>query len=428
MKFKFMKVLQFILLLVLVYGCGPKKTEIAELPADEGGEWTELFNGKDFTGWRNNEDTASFKIVDGILIASGERSHLFYEGEALGDGFDHFELEAEVRTTPGSNSGIFFHTKYQDEGWPAQGFEVQVNLSHTGDGDYRELKKSGSLYNVRNAYFPLAKDGEWYKTRIVVNGDFAEVWVNDVQSVSYLQLFDPNRKQSFGKGTFAIQCHDPNSKVEFKSIKVRRLELDPKMIKIRPLGPWHERMMKFATEGHFGFADLNPKYIDQADIEDRISNGFVTGINVGFIPNEADKALAADLYKTKPIVIGQTVDGPTGSATSTYIIASAGDAQILEKLNNKKVNILTLRDSVPESKLLALLDAAGKNGAAIEIDNVQKTPSIATIKSAKAKGCKFTYSGISSLEEVEASQYFLDVIDQAGLGYKDFYFPERAIK
>ncbi|HOY13213.1 MAG TPA: DUF1080 domain-containing protein [Saprospiraceae bacterium] len=428
MKFKVIRLVHFIILAVFVYGCGQKKTEMEMAPEEDGSDWIELFNGKDFTGWKNNEDSASFKIVDGILIASGERSHLFYEGEALGEGFDHFELIAEVRTTPGSNSGIFFHTKYQDEGWPAQGFEVQVNLSHTGEGDYRELKKSGSLYNVRNAYFPLAKDGEWYETRIVVNGDFAEVWVNDVQSVSYLQLFDPNRKQSFGKGTFAIQCHDPNSKVEYKSIKVRRLALDPKMIKIRPLGPWHERMMKFATEGHFGFADLNPKYIDQEDIEDRISNGFVTGINVGFIPNEADKALAADLYKTKPIVLGQSVDVPTESASNTYTIASAGDAQIIEKLNNKKVNILSLQDSVPESKLLVLLDAAGKNGVAIEIDNVRKTPSIKTIKSAKAKGCKFSFSGISSLEEVEASQYFLDVIDQAGLGYKDFYFPERATK
>ena len=44
---------------------------------------------------------------------------------------------------PNSNSGIYFHTKFQPDGWPQQGFEAQVNNTH-GDP-----KKTGGLYNVK---------------------------------------------------------------------------------------------------------------------------------------------------------------------------------------------------------------------------------------------------------------------------------------
>ena len=36
---------------------------------------------------------------------------------------------------------IFFHTRYQDEGWPKYGYEAQVNNTYAPDP-----KKSGSLY------------------------------------------------------------------------------------------------------------------------------------------------------------------------------------------------------------------------------------------------------------------------------------------
>ena len=52
--------------------------------------------------------------------------------------------EAEVMCKPKSNSGIYFHTKFQPDGWPQQGFEAQVNNTH---GD---RKKTGGLYNVKD--------------------------------------------------------------------------------------------------------------------------------------------------------------------------------------------------------------------------------------------------------------------------------------
>ena len=67
---------------------------------------------------------------------------------------------AEVKARAGANSGFYFHTAYQEKDWPAQGFEVQVNNSQKQHGDYLELKKTGSLYGIRNVYRALAPDDE----------------------------------------------------------------------------------------------------------------------------------------------------------------------------------------------------------------------------------------------------------------------------
>ncbi|TWU03287.1 hypothetical protein Pla100_02050 [Neorhodopirellula pilleata] len=58
-------------------------------------------------------------------------------------------------TTPGSNAGIYFHTKYQDEGWPKQGYECQVNITH------HDPKKTSSLYGVVNVDDPGLVDNVW---------------------------------------------------------------------------------------------------------------------------------------------------------------------------------------------------------------------------------------------------------------------------
>src|SRR5262249_41035722 len=71
--------------------------------------WIDLFNGKDLTGWKLGDAKQSkIHVEDGKIVCAGPRSHAFTEWE-----FKNFEFEAEVMTTPGSNSGIYFHARYQ---------------------------------------------------------------------------------------------------------------------------------------------------------------------------------------------------------------------------------------------------------------------------------------------------------------------------
>lgn len=180
-----------------------------------------MFDGKTFNGWKINESPESWKIEDGAIVAHGNRSHLFYEGD--GKPFKNFHLKAEVKTTSGSNGGIYFHTKYQDEGWPKQGFECQVNISH------KDPKKSSGLYSVQDVFDPPAKDNEWYTQEIVVKGRKIVLSLNGKALVDYTE--PENQKaasaqfeRKLGEGTFALQAHDPASTVYFRKLRVKRLD------------------------------------------------------------------------------------------------------------------------------------------------------------------------------------------------------------
>ncbi len=192
------------------------------------GEWVSLFDGKSLDGWKASENAASWKVVDGCLSANGPRSHLFYTGPVRGAEFKNFELEAEVMTWPLCNSGIFFHTAYQEKGWPDKGFEVQINNSARGEGNYIERKKTGSLYGVRNQYKSLVKDNEWFRMNIQVRGKNVQVRLNGTLVVDYTEpappiVADDGKGRVLSSGTFALQGHDPGSKSMFRSVRVRPL-------------------------------------------------------------------------------------------------------------------------------------------------------------------------------------------------------------
>ena len=181
-----------------------------------------LFDGKSLSGWKvAEENPQSWKVVDGKLVCEGPRCHLFYAGKLAP--FRNFHFVADIMTMPGSNAGIYFHTKYQATDWPRQGFECQVNVSH------KDPKKTSSLYAVDNVADPGVKDNEWYTQEIIVKGNNIVLKVNGKTMVNYTEAEGqaPASKQFerlLGEGTFALQAHDPDSKVYFKNLRVKKLD------------------------------------------------------------------------------------------------------------------------------------------------------------------------------------------------------------
>lgn len=189
--------------------------------------WITMFNGKDLAGWRPTEEHPdSFRVEDGILVVDGDRAHLFWEGDPsdpTDEQFENFHWHAKAKTMPKANSGLYFHTEYQDSGWPAKGFECQVNQTH-GDN-----KKTGGLYAVADVMHqsPVA-DGEWYDYDVIVEGKRIVVKINGEVTTDWTEpeAWKPPAGMAgrrLGKGTFAIQAHDPGSVVHYKDIRVRRL-------------------------------------------------------------------------------------------------------------------------------------------------------------------------------------------------------------
>ncbi|HEY0653170.1 MAG TPA: DUF1080 domain-containing protein [Chryseosolibacter sp.] len=175
--------------------------------------WIPLFDGKSFDGWKASENPATFTIKDGMIQVFGERAHLFYMGEVGNHNFKNFEWKATVMTTPGSNSGMFIHTNYQDTGWPSKGYEIQVNATHT------DWRKTSSIYAVQDIKEAAHKDNEWFTHHIIVQGKKITIKVNDKVINEYTEG-DNGRLSS---GTVAIQGHDPKSKVFYKDIMIKIL-------------------------------------------------------------------------------------------------------------------------------------------------------------------------------------------------------------
>jgi hypothetical protein len=193
------------------------------LAAADGG-WTSLFNGKDLTGWKPNENLATFSVKDGAIVAHGPRSHCFYTGDFHNHTFKDFELMVDIMTLPGANGGVYVQTEYQDHGWPGRGFEVQVNNTYKGDP-----RRTGSLYEVKDNGAEVAKDNQWFTEDIVARGDTITIKVDGKLVAQWTQPASWNGTNDFpgrriGAGTIALQGHDAGSTVYYKNIRIKVLE------------------------------------------------------------------------------------------------------------------------------------------------------------------------------------------------------------
>jgi len=183
--------------------------------------WISLFDGKTLDGWKANRPE-SFSVEDGSIKVEGPTSHLFYEGPVINHDFKNFEFKARVMTRPGANSGIYFHTAYQEKGFPDKGFEVQVNNSHT------DWKRTGGLYDIKDTKKVYVKDNVWFTEYIKVQGKHVIVKINNDVVTDWTQPDDfippkGHPERIISDGTFALQGHDPKSVVFFKDIMVNPL-------------------------------------------------------------------------------------------------------------------------------------------------------------------------------------------------------------
>lgn len=214
------------------------------------GDWQPIFDGKTLQGWKSSPDNpAAFSVEpDGVLKVAGARAHLYYVGDKAEQSFANFELKLKVKTTPSSNSGVFFHTRFQPSGWPAHGYEAQVNSTH------RDGRKSGSIYNVMDCWadpeafadgaqspfmtfapdrgtrlhLPEAptRDGEWFDYYIKVAGKTITVAINGRITVEYTEpdTLPADTTRRLGSGTIALQAHDPGSTVYYRDIQLKLLD------------------------------------------------------------------------------------------------------------------------------------------------------------------------------------------------------------
>lgn len=456
------------------------------VPAAEPG-WEELFDGRTLRGWRAAEHDESFGVADGAIVCVGERAHLFYEGVERGASFQDFELKAEVMTRPGANSGIYFHTAYQESGWPDQGFEVQVNNSQKQHGDYLELKKTGSLYGVRNVHKVLMPDNEWFRVGVLVRGRNVQVRLNEMLVVDYWQPLQEVSVSSgslmrLGRGTFALQCHDPESRVFYRNIRVRRLQgAGAAPAKEPVVDAAYVRQLELA-EVNFPLINLHAHLKGGLTLDEVVADWLATGINygiavncgVGFpVTNDAAVFEFADQVRGAPVFLAMQAEGRewvnmfsrearrrfdyvfTDSMTFTDAQGRrtrlwmpdevhVGDPQaFMDYLVKQAVAILSsepidvyvnptfLPDEIAgdydrlwtDDRMMQVIRAAVDHEVAIEINGRYRLPSERFIRMAKEAGAKFTFGTNNGDRDLGSLDYCLEMQRKCGLQWQDMFVP-----
>ncbi len=183
-----------------------------------------LFDGHSMNGWKIGKNADSWKVQNGELVVRGPGpAHLFYDGPVHNHDWKNFHLKLMVMTLPHANSGVYFHTKYQEEGWPSQGFEAQVNQTQD------DRKKTGGLYAVKDVMdVPPATDNKWFLYEIIVDGKHVTLKVDGKVTTDWTEPTPPQAPQGMpGRflqhGTIALQGHDPNSEAHYKDIVIKAL-------------------------------------------------------------------------------------------------------------------------------------------------------------------------------------------------------------
>jgi hypothetical protein len=277
-------------------------------------------------GWQASENKDSWRIEDGAIVTAGPRSHLFYTGEVNNHYFKNFEFSLDVKTKPGSNSGIYIHTEYQDTGWPAKGYECQVINSPppSKPGEYVERKMTGSVYAVRNTWKTPATDDEWFNYRIVVQGRTIRTYINDELITDYTEPENTFRAPDkpgryLSSGTFAFQCHDPGSTVYFKNIKVKPLadDLETPGTPVED-AEFEKKLVAYAND-NFPLMDLHVHLKGGLEMEPALANarkyGYTygmavnCGLQMGFETNEALETFLANYVQPPHTFLAMQAEG-----------------------------------------------------------------------------------------------------------------------
>jgi hypothetical protein len=190
--------------------------------AEKADGWQLLFDGSSIADWKASDAPGTFSVKDGAIVVKGPRSHLFYLGPIGNHDFKNFELSVDLMTFPHANSGVYFHTLWQEKGWPSKGYEVQVNNSHS------DPSRTGGLWGVLDYPNVTAPDNVWQTMTIRVEGMHVVTRINGKLIVDYTQEANPKREQGLEErliahGTFALQGHDPGSETHYRNIKVKVL-------------------------------------------------------------------------------------------------------------------------------------------------------------------------------------------------------------
>lgn len=205
--------------------------------------WEILFDGADVSKLRGYQfpdfPHAAWEVKDNALVTKTGVANvdLLTKNE-----YKNFELIFEWKTSVGGNSGVFFHVQEDEKQEAGNGnspnwltnYEMQL-LDDVNFYDKEPKRSAGALYDlITPQNKTLRTIGEYNASKLVVQGDKVEHWLNGNKVVEY-KMDSPDLNNliskskfknipSFGKsknGHIAFQHH--GQEFWFRNIKIREL-------------------------------------------------------------------------------------------------------------------------------------------------------------------------------------------------------------
>ena len=199
--------------------------------------WRLLFDGKTLNGWRGYKKPDAtglrWRVADGCIgLGSADGSDTLGQRDIVSsDTFDRFDLRFEWKVQPGSNSGLkYFVTENHDA---AIGHEYQIIDDERHADAKVPDRQTASFYDVKAATsHPTRPVGEWNSSRVLVDGNHVEHWLNGVKVLEYelgsrelaAAVADSKFKGMAGFGTRVkghILLQDHGDAVCFRSVKIK---------------------------------------------------------------------------------------------------------------------------------------------------------------------------------------------------------------
>ena len=235
-----------LLLLLLVTILGGCSQQNALTKTEQKANWVLLFDGKTTNGWRGAYSSEFPK--HGWVVKEGELRGELSEGAESGDAGDivtlkkyrNFELAFDWKLGKGGNSGVKYFIEERLPK-PAKGSQAGYEYQLIDDADYiynnkplpQDLK-TASIYDVVAAQKTDVKVAVWHYSRIVVNGNHIEHWLDGQKVLDIDRSTEPFKQgvqdskfkdyqgfASIPEGHILLQDHGHS--VAFKNIKLKEL-------------------------------------------------------------------------------------------------------------------------------------------------------------------------------------------------------------
>ncbi|MCA9216454.1 MAG: DUF1080 domain-containing protein [Planctomycetales bacterium] len=208
------------------YSIAIKPTNSPPAEKADGGEFVDLFNGEDLTGWTQRNGTATYRIEGDTIVgktSDGSPNSFLCTDKLYGD----FELNFEVKVDPQLNSGVQIRSQSVGDTPEGRVNGPQVEISLDGLAGYVYGEAAGGWMTPDTDRKPHQhfNDGQWNVYRVVAVGNKIQTWINGHQ---ISDLTHDERFKSHPKGFIGLQVHGIGQgqgpyEVRWRNLKLRDL-------------------------------------------------------------------------------------------------------------------------------------------------------------------------------------------------------------